>query len=107
MKKSIPLTSPPDFHSLVPVDISGAGAPPTPPPSTGGLDVDNLSPEEAEAIPDQGTANIGFKVHHRRSETHIAKDGKKSERHSVRMHVHNFEPHSEEAAPPVSPKKKK
>lgn len=107
MKKSIPLQSPPDYSSLMPVDVASqqAGQGP-PPPTTSGMDVDNLSPEEAGAIPDEGKATIHYKVHHRRSETHIhPKTGEKKESHSVRMHVHNFEPHQEEEKP--APKKKK
>lgn len=103
MKKSIPLQSPPDYGSLIGPGITSEAAA-TPPPSTSGLDVDNLSPEEANAIPDEGTANVGFKVHHRRSEVHIhPKSGEKTEKHSVRMHVNSFEPHP----PPEAPKKKK
>lgn len=68
--------------------------------------MDNLSPEDASAIPDEGQATIGYKVHHRRSESHIhPRTGEKRETHSVRMHVHNFEPHSGEEK--SAPKKKK
>jgi hypothetical protein len=99
MKKSIPLTPAPDFSSLVPPDLAGNA----PSPTSSGLSMDNLSPEEANAIPDEGTANVKFKVHHRSSKTDIGKDGDRSERHHVRMHVHEFEPHP----PEVKPKKKK
>lgn len=68
--------------------------------------MDGLSPEESEAIPDQGKATMNFKVHRRTSEKHIGKDGKSSEKHSVHMHVHEFEPHPPEAESPA-PKKKK
>ena len=69
------------------------------------MDIDNLSPEESNAIPNEGSANIKFKVHHRKSETHIDKKGEKTERHHIRMHVHDFSPHEEEAK--EAPKKKK
>ena len=95
MKKSIPLTSPPDFGSLVPADLSGNA----PSPTSSGMSMDNLSPEEAGAIPDEGKATVHFKVHHRSSETDIGKEGDKKERHHVRMHVHEFEPHKEEEKP--------
>jgi hypothetical protein len=112
MKKSIPLQSPPDFNSIVPPDLAGGSGPP-PPASTSGMDMDNLSPEEAGAIPNEGSATVKYKVHHRRSEQHINKDGKSRERHSIRMHVHDFEPHNDPDAvsgvvtPPAPPRKKK
>ncbi len=103
MKKSIPLQSPPDYGNLIGPGITSEAAT-QPPPSTSGMDMDNLSGEEANAIPDEGTASVGFKVHHRRSETRIhPKTGEKSEHHSVSLHVHSFEPHP----PPEAPKKKK
>ena len=107
MKKSIPLQSPPDFNSIVPMDLQGGpNAPEVPPATSSGMDMDNLSPEESAAIPDEGKATIHYKVHRRSSDTHIhPKSGEKREKHSVRMHVHNFEPHKEEEPPP--PKKKK
>jgi len=100
MKKSIQLQTPPDYSSLVPADLQPGGQTASPPTSSG-IDMDNLSPEEADAIPDEGTANVGFKVHHRRSETKIhPKTGEKKESHSVRMHLHSFEPHPPEDAKP-------
>jgi hypothetical protein len=63
-----------------------------PNPVSSGLDIDNLSPEQAQDIPDEGHATIHYKVHHRRSEEHI-RNGEKKERHHVRMHVTHFEPH--------------
>lgn len=65
--------------------------------------MDNLSPEEANAIPDEGKAQVHYKVHHRSSETSIGKEGDKKEKHHVRMHIHEFEPQPEEE----KPKKKK
>ena len=98
MKKQIQLAAPPDYSSLVPASMQ-AGGDEGPPPTSSGMDMDNLSPEEASAVPDEGTANIGFKVHHRHSDTRIDKDGNKTEHHTVRMHVHHFEPHTPEAKP--------
>ena len=96
MKKSIPLAPAPDFSSLVPPDLSANA----PSPTSSGMSLDNLSPEEADAVPDEGNATVGFKVHHRSSTTDISKDGKKKETHHVRMHVHNFEPHPPEESVP-------
>ena len=63
--------------------------------------MDNLSPEEAEAIPDEGKATVNYKVHHRSSHTDIGKEpGDRKERHHVRMHIHEFEPHPEEEKKP-------
>lgn len=95
MKKSIPLTAAPDFSSLVPPDLSANA----PSPTSSGMALDNLSPEEDSAIPDEGKATVDYKVHHRSSDTNI-KDGDKKSKHHVRMHIHNFEPHPpEEKAP--------
>lgn len=60
-----------------------------------GMNVDNMSPEQANSIPDEGDATVGYKVHRRQSETHIAKDGSKKEKHSVHMHVTHFHPHGD------------
>jgi hypothetical protein len=99
MKKSIPLATPPDFSSLVPPDLQ-QGAPN---PTSSGMEMNDLSPEEDSAIPDTGKATVDYSVHHRSSRTDISKDGDKSSKHHVRMHIHNFEPHPPEAK---SPKKK-
>lgn len=96
MKKSIPLQTPPDFSSLVPPDLQ-QGAPS---PTSSGMEMNDLSPEEDGAIPDTGKATVDYSVHHRSSRTEIGKDGDKKSTHHVRMHIHNFEPHPpEEKAP--------
>jgi hypothetical protein len=95
MKKSIPLQPAPDFSSLVPPDLS----PNAPSPTSSGMALDNLSPEEDSAIPDEGKATVDYKVHHRSSSTDISKEGDKKSSHHVRMHIHNFEPHPPEEKP--------
>ena len=95
MKKSIPLAAPPDFSSIIPPDLSSNA----PSPTTSGMELDNLSPEEDSAIPDKFKATVDGSVHHRSSQTKIDKDGNRSTTHHVRMHIHNFEPHPPEEKP--------
>jgi len=98
-KKKIALQQPPDFSSIVPADLSGNA----PSPTSSGIDMHNLAPEQANSIPDEGSAHVGFKVHRRSSETRIHPEtGDKTEHHSVHMHLSHFHPSDEEA-----PKKKK
>ena len=97
--KKIPLQAPPDFHSLVPPDLDG------PSPTSSGMDMDNLSPEQAESIPDKGTAHVGYNVHRRTSETRIhPKTGEKTEHHSVHMKLSHFEPQDQEEGSPEEEK---
>lgn len=100
----IKLQAPPDYTSLVPPDVSGQQQ-----PASSGMDLDNLPPEAANSIPDEGKGTVHYRVHHRRSEKRIAPDGKTTEHHSVRMHVTHFEPHypeSEEGEHEEKPKAK-
>jgi hypothetical protein len=50
--KKIPLQAPPDFSSMVPPDVSAQNEPP--PPTSDGLSIDNMSPEQANSIPKKG-----------------------------------------------------
>ena len=104
--KKIPLQAPPDFSSMVPPDVSGEEAPPTSP----GMEMNDLSPDQANSIPDSGEANVGFtKVHHR-SEKHIHPDGSTTEKHHVKLNLTHFHPHKddkEEDKEEEAPKSKK
>lgn len=91
----IPIQPPPDFSSLVPPDVASQGEPP--PPTSDGMSIDNLSPEQANSIPDEGKAEVGFKKTHHRSEKNIHPDGSSTEKHSVRLAMTHFHPKKEES----------
>jgi hypothetical protein len=104
-KKKISLNPPPNFNSIAhigPMGLDTGGA-----PSSSGFDMDNLSPEQANSIPDEGQGTAHFKVHKRSSDTQIDPEtGEKTEKHSVRMHIHGFEPHEADDKEEKKPKKK-
>jgi hypothetical protein len=104
----IPIQAPPDFSSMVPPDVASQGEPP--PPTSDGVSIDNLSPEQANSIPDDGEAKVGFKKTHHRSEKTIHPDGSSTEKHHVRLALTHFHPQKEEkegADEEEAPKKSK
>lgn len=101
----IPIQAPPDFSSIVPPDVAAGGQ--APPPTSDGVSIDNMGPEQANSIPDSGVAKVGFKKTHHRIEKNIHPDGSTTEKHHVRLSLHHFEPQADEKMDEESPKKGK
>ena len=93
----IPLQAP-DLGSILPMGLATTSSGDN--PTSDGLQLHGLDQTQHDAIPDEGRATIHYKVHHRKSEEKIDRDGQKHSHHSVRMHVTGFEPHTKETAMP-------